>query len=526
MEDDLNGIDLKEFFDDDISNEIEEVDLLGSDLPDDFFEDDINSKSSTSTGAICEQVAKGVIVSSSILNDATPELAVDKNCVRKVACVKPTRFKETVADETLEDYSKGFIPQNTAVNTSWAVRNFDDWRAWRNGKDDPAEHVPEDILTKGLPSELNRFLSLYILETRNKKGERYPSKTITLLLAGIKRHMMANNPYAVNILDENSPDFVGLRGVRDRLARELRNEGVGAEVKHAEAISYEEEELLWKEEVLGYHSPSSLLNTVFFYNGKVLMLRGGREHRLLKLSQFSFGSEPGPDGKSLLEYVKYVENGSKNRSGSYKDTQENKVVKQYADPKLGDRCYYYVLKFYFSKLPKDFNGDSFYLRPFSKAPKSLQGVWFMRVTIGRNTLNNMVSKMFSSVGILGKTNHSLRVTGATRLFTSQVPEKIVQQRSGHRSLDALRKYERTSIEQDCTVSSILSASKPVDYSDAIDCDTTASDDENVKVSGEEVDTIPCAPSSSENPKSSKKSPETFMPYFTKCNNCSINITFN
>ena len=45
MKDDLNGIDLKEFFDDDISNKIEKVDLLGSDLPDDFFEDDINSKS-------------------------------------------------------------------------------------------------------------------------------------------------------------------------------------------------------------------------------------------------------------------------------------------------------------------------------------------------------------------------------------------------------------------------------------------------------------------------------------------------
>ena len=47
-------------------------------------------------------------------------------------------------------------------------------------------------------------------------------------------------------------------------------------------------------------------------------------------------------------------------------------------------------------------------------------------------------KMFNGVGIKGKTNHSLWVI---RLFASKVPEKIVQQRSGHRLLEALRRYE-------------------------------------------------------------------------------------
>ena len=60
--------------------------------------------------------------------------------------------------------------------------------------------------------------------------------------------------------------------------------------------------------------------------------------------------------------------------------------------------------------------------------------------------------MFSAVGICGKTNHSLRVAGTTRLFLSQVPEKIVQQWTGHRLLEALRKYEHTSKEQDMAVS--------------------------------------------------------------------------
>ena len=127
----------------------------------------------------------------------------------------------------------------------------------------------------------------------------------------------------------------------------------------------------------------------------------------------------------------------KNRSGSYKDTNENKVVKQYADTSLGKRCYYSLIKTYFSKLPKDAADDVFYFRACSKKPKNPCNPWFLRMLVGRKTLNAMVSKIFDSVGIFGKTNHSLCVTGASRLFTAQVPEKIIQQRTGHRSLEAL-----------------------------------------------------------------------------------------
>ena len=40
--------------------------------------------------------------------------------------------------------------------------------------------------------------------------------------------------------------------------------GVGVAVKHAEEISHEEEKLLWDEGVLGFSTPTSVLNTVFF----------------------------------------------------------------------------------------------------------------------------------------------------------------------------------------------------------------------------------------------------------------------
>ena len=55
------------------------------------------------------------------------------------------------------------------------------------------------------------------------------------------------------------------------------------------------------------------------------------------------------------------------------------------------------------------------------------------------------------------TNHSLRAFGATALFSSGVSEAWVQHRTGHRSLEGLRKYERVTAEQELQVSSIPSA---------------------------------------------------------------------
>ena len=64
--------------------------------------------------------------------------------------------------------------------------------------------------------------------------------------------------------------------------------------------------------------------------------------------------------------------------------------------------------------------------------------------------------MCEEAGISGeKTNHSFWVTGTSALFDAGVAEKIIQWHTGHRSLDALRVYERVTEEQDSRVSKIL-----------------------------------------------------------------------
>ena len=70
----------------------------------------------------------------------------------------------------------------------------------------------------------------------------------------------------------------------------------------------------------------------------------------------------------------------------------------------------------------------------------------------------MLKNMCLLAGVEGnKTNHSLRATGATELFSAGVPEEIIQQHTGHRSTKALRVYKRTTLEQHQAVSNILSS---------------------------------------------------------------------
>ena len=61
----------------------------------------------------------------------------------------------------------------------------------------------------------------------------------------------------------------------------------------------------------------------------------------------------------------------------------------------------------------------------------------------------MIPEMFAKIGAKENyTNHSLRATAMTRMFNLGVPEKIISEKSGHRSLEALRSYEHISNDVD------------------------------------------------------------------------------
>ena len=110
-------------------------------------------------------------------------------------------------------------------------------------------------------------------------------------------------------MNREDPTFKELTGSLEVTCRELRQEGVRANVKHAAVFSPAEENALWDLKVISDHAPVALQRAVFFYIGN--------------------------------DCYTYVENGSKHRSAvNRKET--NKVVSVYASPSTCPRCLVYL----------------------------------------------------------------------------------------------------------------------------------------------------------------------------------------
>ncbi len=359
------------------------------------------------------------------------------------------RFNETSTEEivALEQIQ---VPKNTEVSSRWAVKNLTDWFADYQERNE-ASPCPESLLTPLASEEdLNKYLTIFISETRNQNGDKYPPKTIYSLLTGILRVMKGDNPSYPNFLDKKNPKFRPFQIALDNIFKKLKSEGIGADAQRIENFSVEEEKVLWTSGALNIDTPKGLLRAAFFACGKCFCLRGGQEHRNLALSQFK--RLEGPN-----RYI-YYENSSKNRAGGVEQVKlDHKAVTIVANPTVKERCPVSILDKYISKLPKDAKKkDLFYCKPLSVVPKDETSPWYTAVPYGKNTLGKIVPDTCSDAGIVGKkTNHSLRVLGASTLFDAGVPERIIQQRTGHRSIEGLRMYERVTDEQENAVSKIL-----------------------------------------------------------------------
>ena len=188
-------------------------------------------------------------------------------------------------------------------------------------------------------------------------------------------------------------------------------------------------------------------------------MRGGQEQRSLRLSQLKRETSL-IDGTEVGSYV-YQEFGSKNRQGGFGSLNlHNKIVRHYQNSSNPSRCHVGIIDRYLRLIPQEARDqDNFYLIPLLKKPVDPMKPWYTKTPIGRNRLNGMLKEMCLEAGISGKyTNHILRAYGATSMFQAGVPEKLIQQRTGHRSIEALRQYERTSELQLVDISNILSDS--------------------------------------------------------------------
>ena len=359
-----------------------------------------------------------------------------------------------VADSELEEAAKGVVPENTTRVNAWALRNFEEWARARNERT-KAEPVPNDLLSTDDHVKLCKWLCKFVMETRQESGKPYPPKSLYSILCGLYRVSRSNGVW-FNFLDKNDVRFAEFHKTLDSVCSQLHSQGVGASTNSAAVISLEDEEVLLDRKIMSMDNPISLQNMVFFYVSLHCCLRGGQEQRDLSIQQFSrFPSDTANyEDDTYYQYTEFI---SKNNQHRFKDIHsKNKSVKIFAIPN-SRKCPVKLLDFYFSRLPAD--PKAFYLRPLINTPEPGKA-WYVNVPVGINTLRVMMTKMSEKGCLTTKyTNHSLRATSTSRLFASNVPEKLIQEKSGHRSLAGLRAYERTTQQQEQSMTKILDSSQ-------------------------------------------------------------------
>ena len=359
------------------------------------------------------------------------------------------RFNHTVTSDEIEQQSKGFVPKNTSRSTEWAYRTFKQWLENRNKLPSIERIYPHDILERAYDADiLCGCLQRFVSEARRSDGSPYPPRTIYQILCGLLRYIRNLQIDPPNFLDRTDTKFKKLHNTCDVIFRSLHDDGIGADKKSAQVITKEHEDKLWESGVLNTTTPDGLQKAVFFYLGKICCLRGGEENRSLKPSQFQRLSNP--------EQYLYTEHGSKNRNGRFYQLHvDNKSVPIFKNDYAGQRCLVSLLDTYLQKLPETaLKNDIFYCRSLEKYINDSK--WYSHQPRGKNYLANMVKNMFKDAKIDGEyTNHSLRASGASEMFVSHVPEKVIQQFTGHRSLNALRQNEKVSVVQEQATNNIL-----------------------------------------------------------------------
>ena len=310
------------------------------------------------------------------------------------------------------------------------------------------------------PSDLDKYISKFLLSVRQKNGQEYEPVTLRSMLSSFERYLKRHN-YGTSLI--SGYEFDTSRKVLKSKQKDLKKQGLGNKPKAADAISDGDIDLLYECKQLGINTPESVLNTLWLNNTKHFGMRGGAaEHRALCWGdiQLCFDSEMN------AEYLEYSERQTKTRTGvDVRDTRKSKP-RMYATAVPG-RCPIECYKFYADRRPADFcNPDHpFYLAIVTnKREPQLNEQWFLRLPVGRNKLNTIMKEMAKKADLPDRefkrfTNTSVRKHLCQKLLENNIPDSQAIHITGHKNPQSLNNYRQLTNKQKHCMSTLLANSK-------------------------------------------------------------------
>ena len=117
------------------------------------------------------------------------------------------------------------------------------------------------------------------MEVRRQDGAEYPPNSLHQLCCGILRYAREREP-ELDIFRDTA--FLPFQKTLDDEMKWLRAKGLGSAPKRAEPLTYDDEEKMWNEGVLGDSSPKQFLETIIYMCGLYFAMQSETEHYNLR----------------------------------------------------------------------------------------------------------------------------------------------------------------------------------------------------------------------------------------------------
>lgn len=309
--------------------------------------------------------------------------------------------------------------------------------------------------------ELDEVLCAFIVSVKKKDRAEYERTTLRSFISSFDRYLRKKG-YPTTIID--GQEFSKTRETLVAKQKELKKAGKGSKTKAARALTDDEVDILYGQNLLGLSSPESLLNTLWL-NHTHFGLRGCQEHRDMKWGDVKLKTSA--DGAEFLEYT---ERQTKTRTGAEPTDIRPVKPKMFSVPG-SERDPVEAYRIYASKRPEQMRSDDspFYLAINHTKLTNSSKPWFKTAPMGSNKLNSLMKSMAEKAGLNAEnlTNHSARKRMIQKLNDQEVPPTHIMQISGHKNVQSINNYSSISEKQQRNISNILSASTSASGSLAI-----------------------------------------------------------
>lgn len=335
---------------------------------------------------------------------------------------------DTIENEA-KDYVNGLKNVNTVTKKMYWINKL--------------EKAAEDLFKKKTtilelsPRDLNALVCKFLMSLKREDGGDYETGSIHNLFSLLNSYLKEHG-YCSSLQDDDV--FRGARQTKDAKVKHLKQEGKGNRPNRSEALSFEEEELMWATGAFGCETALALTRTVWYLFTLLFGLRGRHEAR-----QMTWGDIKLQTDSNGEEYLEFNERLSKTRKGS--GDARTFAPKAFKNART-DRCPITFYKEYAKRRPLEMTKDNspFFLAINHKVPQS-SIIWYMKAPLGEQSLGKLMKSGCEAAGVSGKkTNHSVRKTTTKRLLDSGCPPEYCAQLTGHKNVASLRQYAEADIK--------------------------------------------------------------------------------